>query len=96
MWYVLVSDIFFEISIFLSQVMVQYFSFLTYSNNTSYNDVNKFGTEYLDFVNMNSTFYILLYTLQKCCVHSDGRMEDEDKDKRRKISGWAIDELSTR
>jgi len=72
---------------FLSQVMVQYFSILTYSNNTSYNDVNKFGTGYLDFVNMNSTFYILLYTLQKWCVHPDGRMEDENKDKRRKISG---------
>jgi len=72
---------------------VHSFPFLLYSNNTSYNDVSKLGTGYLNFVYMTAaTFYPLLYNFTKKGVHFDGRTEVEDRDKLRKITGSSIDE----
>jgi hypothetical protein len=55
------------------------FEILSYSSHTSYYYVNKFGTGYMEVA--CATFHPLQG------VHSDDRMEVEDKDKIMKISG---------
>jgi hypothetical protein len=81
MLYFLVSEILFEIQILPSYVLMHSIAILSYSNNTSYCYVSKFGTGYMEVVYMSATFHPLRG------VHSDGRTEVEDKDKLRKLSG---------